>query len=77
LKNGFNLIRIAAGHEWKIVFQTRYGLYEYLVMPFSLTIALSIFQRFMHGILGKMLDKDIVVYIDDILIYTKTEEEHT
>jgi len=77
LKNGFNLIRIAAGDEWKTAFRTRYGAFEYLVMPFGLTNAPSVFQRYMHGLLGEKLDRGIVVYIDDILIYTKTEEEHT
>jgi len=51
--------------------------YEYLVIPFGLTNALSVFQRFMHKILDEMLDKGMVVFIDDILMYTKTEEEHT
>ena len=77
LKNGFNLIRIAAGHEWKTAFWTGYGSYKYLVMPFGLTNAPSVFQRFMHGISGKMLDKGVVIYIDDMLIYTKTEKKHT
>ena len=77
LKNGFNLIRIAEGDEWKTAFRTRYGSYEYMVMPFGMTNAPSVFQRFMNGILSEYLDKGVIVYIDDILIYTETEEEHT
>ena len=77
LKNGFNLIRIKKGDEWKTAFRTRYGSYEYLVMPFGLTNAPSVFQRYMNGILSEYLDKGVIVYIDDILIYTETEEEHT
>ena len=77
LKNGFNLIRIAAGDEWKTAFRTRYGSYEYMVMPFGLTNAPAVFQRFINGILSDKVDRGVVVYIDDILIYIKAEEEHT
>ena len=77
LKNGFNLIRIAAGDEWKTAFRTRYGSYEYMVMPFGLTNAPAVFQRFINGILSDKVDRGVVVYIDDILIYTEAEEEHT
>jgi hypothetical protein len=76
LKNGFNLIRIAEGDEWKTAFKTRYGLYEYTVMPFGLTNAPSVFQRYVNGILSEKIDRGVVVYIDDILIYSDTEEEH-
>ena len=74
LKNGFNFIRIAEGDEWKTVFRTRYGSHEYLVMPFGMTNAPSVFQRFMNGILSEYLDKGVIVYIDDILIYTETKK---
>jgi len=76
LKLGFNLLRIAEGDEWKTVFKTRYGLYKYAVMPFGLANALCIFQRHLNNILSDKIDCSIVVYIDDILIYTQTEEEH-
>ena len=64
LKLGFNLPRIADGDEWKTAFKTWYSLYEYTVMPFGLTNAPS------------KIDRGVVVYSDDILIYSKTEEEH-
>jgi hypothetical protein len=76
LKLGFNLLRIAEGDEWKTAFKTRYGLYEYTVMPFGLTNAPSVFQRHLNNILAEKIDRGVVVYIDDILIYSKTEEEH-
>jgi len=76
LKLGFNLLCIAEGDEWKTAFKTRYGLYEYTVMPFRLTNAPSVFQRHLSNILAEKIDLGVVVYINDILIYSKTEEEH-
>ena len=76
LKNGFNLIRIREGDEWKTAFRTRYGLYEFQVMPFGLTNAPSTFQDMMNHVLSDILDVGVLAYMDDILIYAKTEEEH-
>jgi hypothetical protein len=76
LKSGYNLIRIKKGDEWKTVFRTRYGHYEYLVMPFGLANAPATFQNMMNEILRDLIDQGVVVYIDDILIYSETEEEY-
>jgi len=76
LKNGFNLIRIREGDEWKTAFRTRYGLYEFQVMPFGLTNAPSTFQDMMNHVLSDLLDVGVLVYMDDILVYAKTWEEH-
>jgi len=76
LKNGFNLIRIRQGDEWKTAFRTRYGLFEFNVMPFGLTNAPSTFQDMMNHVLSDVLDMGVLAYMDDILIYAKTEEEH-
>jgi len=76
LKLGFNLLRIAEGNERKTAFKTRYGLNEYTVVPFGLTNAPSVFQRYLNNILAEKIDRGVIVYIDDILIYSKTEEEH-
>jgi hypothetical protein len=54
LRVGYNNIRIAEGHEWKTAFRTRYGVFEYLVMPFRLTNSLSVFQHFMNDIFHDM-----------------------
>ncbi|GBE80968.1 Transposon Tf2-12 polyprotein [Sparassis crispa] len=76
LKNAFNHVRIKAGDEWKTAFRTHLGLFEYTVMPFGLTNAPSTFQAFIQDTLRDLLDVVCVVYIDDILIFSRTQEEH-
>lgn len=75
-KSAYNLIRIKPGDEWKTAFGTRYGHYEYLVMPFGLTNAPATCQALINNTLREYLDRFVVAYLDDILIYSKTEEEH-
>jgi hypothetical protein len=72
----FNKLRIAEGEEWKTAFLTRYGLYEYLVMPFGLQNAPGTFQHFINSVLHEFLDKFASAYLDDILIYSKTKKAH-
>jgi len=76
LKNGYHLVRMREGDEWKTAFRTRYGLYEFLVMPFGLTNAPATFQDMIHHIFRDMIDLGLVTYIDDLLIYARTIEEH-
>ena len=72
----YNRIRIKQGDEWKTAFKTKYGLYEYLVMLFGLTNALATWQAYINNILRLYLDKFVVVYLDNILIYSDTLENH-
>ena len=77
LQNAYNSIRIKEGDEWKTAVRTRYGLFEYLVMPFGLTNAPATFQRFITDVLREYMDVTCVIYLDDILIFSENEEEHT
>ena len=76
LKNGFHLIRMKAGDKWKTAFRTHYGLYEFKVMPSGSTNAPSMFQDMTNHIFYDLLDLGLIVYMDDILIYVKTQAEH-
>jgi hypothetical protein len=78
LRGAYNLLRIKPGDEWKTAFRTRYGLFEFCVMPFGLCNAPASFQRFMNDTLRDVgLDVCVICYLDDILIFSENPDDHT
>ena len=76
LQSGYHQIRVRDEEIPKIAFRTRYGYYEYTVVSFRLTNTLAVFTDYMNKIFRPYLDKVVMVFIDDILFYSKIEEEH-
>ena len=76
LKLGFYFVRMAEGKEWKTAFRYQYGLFEFRVIPIGLINAPITFQTMINHILHDLLDNEVLVYIDNILIYTETIEEY-
>ena len=76
LRNAYHLVRIRDGDEWKTAFNTHLGHFEYLVMPFGLTNAPAVFQSLVNDILRDMINNIAVVFLDDILVFSQSIEEH-
>ncbi|KAK3529773.1 hypothetical protein QTP86_003213 [Hemibagrus guttatus] len=76
LRSAYNLVQIREGDERKTAFHTTRGHYEYLVMPYGLTNAPVVFQSFISEIFKDVMDKYVIAYIDGILIYSPTYEDH-
>ncbi|KAF8752407.1 hypothetical protein RHS01_07839 [Rhizoctonia solani] len=77
LRWGYDNVRVKEGDEWKTAFQTKYGLYKSLVMTFGLTNAPAAFQHFMNKLFKDLLDVCVIIYLDNILVYSKDDASHT
>ena len=76
LRSGYHQVIIKDEDIFKTAFRTRYRHYDFVFIPFGLTNAPTYFMRLMNNVLSKYLDKFVVLFIDDIPIYSKTKEEH-
>ena len=76
MTHAYHLVHIREGNKWKTAFRTRYSSFKWHVMPFRLMNTPAAFQHLMNDIFGDLLNVCMLVYLDNILIYSDSEEEH-
>jgi hypothetical protein len=76
IRDAYHRVRVAEGEEWKTAFCSRYGHYEYTVMPFGLANTPATFQSYINATLWPYLDVFVIAYLDDIVVYSNMVEEH-
>ena len=76
LRDGYHQIPMAPGDRHKTAFTCRYGTYQFTVMPFGLSTAPATFQRMMNRVFFELLDEGVLCYLDDLLIYSKSIQQH-
>jgi hypothetical protein len=76
IRDAYYQVRVTEGEEWKTAFSTRYGHYEYTVMPFGLVNAPAVFQSYINETVQPYLNVFVIAYLDDIVVYSNTVKEH-
>jgi hypothetical protein len=76
LRSGYHQVRVAEGNMWKTSFKTKQGIFEWLIMPFGICNSPMTFMHVMNDVFRPFIDEFVIVYLDDILVFIRTWDEH-